>query len=71
MTNLASALAIAISYIELRTEENTADDDVRALEDISAHLQDIGETELNALADAFMALGNPEFIESLGLLKSD
>ncbi len=67
MNTLAPALAIAISFISLRGEGNSHDDDLRALEAIVAELQDISTEERKALKNALSTLGHAELWHDLGL----
>ena len=66
MNSLASALAIAISHIENRSNVHQ-DDDVSALEAIIAELQDAGIQEHTALITALRAIGQDEMVTDLGL----
>lgn len=66
MQTLAKALALAVAYIEARTDAHTADDDIQALEEIAAELHGAGGMEKQSLRDAMAALGKSELAEELG-----
>ncbi len=67
MESLAMALAISVKHIEARGREAEYDDDIRALEDIAAHLQLTAPDVRNAVMEAFRQLDAPELIDELGL----
>ncbi len=71
MENLALALALAVKHIETREAPTDCDNDIRALENIAAHLQLADQDSQNAVADAFRKLDAPELIEGIGLQISD
>lgn len=48
---LAAALKSAVSFIEHRPSDATADDDVTALEGVAAELLQIPQQDLNRLVD--------------------
>jgi hypothetical protein len=53
MDHLASALLLAISYIESRdVPDEIADDDVRALEEAFYHLRQCSDSERSRIAEA-------------------
>lgn len=49
---LTEALRSAMHYIENRTDDNTSDDDLRALEDVSDLLQRVGPADRDRLVTA-------------------
>lgn len=67
MQHLATALAIALSYINNRSDDQTADGDIAALESVASELQAATDEERKALISAFAILGNTEEIDGLGL----
>ena len=71
MEKLAMALALAVRHIEVREAETDCDNDIRALEDIAAHLRSADHDARNAVADAFRKLDAPELIEGIGLQMDD
>ncbi len=71
MENLAMALALALKHIEVREAEMDCDNDIRALEDIAAHLRLADQDSRNAVEDAFRKLDTPELIEGIGLQTND
>jgi hypothetical protein len=71
MEKLATAIALAVIYIENRPEKPSEDSDINALEDIAICLSRASITQQNAVADAFKELGFPKLIEELGLLPND
>lgn len=66
MLNLANALAIAVSYIDRRSNSD-ADDDIRAIEAIAAELQLSTDEEKEVLKEALGRLGRHDLKEGLGL----
>ena len=67
MRNLSRALAVTLAYVETRTNDCTEDDDLRALENAGAFLDEATEDEREALAEAFEEIGKPKLIEGFGL----
>lgn len=67
MQHLANALAIAVDYLDRRTDAATDDDDVQVLEALSAELQDATCEERRALTLAFRAIGSSYLVESFAL----
>lgn len=67
MKKISKALILAIQYIESRTDQQTIDYDVAALEMISSELQDCSEKEHAALMNAAADLGSPNLLNDIGL----
>ncbi|WP_152615646.1 hypothetical protein [Leisingera sp. ANG-M1] len=67
MKSLSKALAVALAYLETRSENCTEDDDLRAMEDAAAYLNSATQEERAAMAEAFRELSKPELIEGFGL----
>ncbi|KEP71778.1 hypothetical protein DL1_01175 [Thioclava dalianensis] len=67
MEDLALAVAIAVKYIESRTAEEDLDNDIKALEEIAAHLQSAGHEYQLEVSLALSRIGSPDLIEALGL----
>ncbi|MDT4939591.1 MAG: hypothetical protein QOG80_3262 [Pseudonocardiales bacterium] len=60
---MANALKLAIKFIAARPGDATLDDDVAALEGISAELAEVDTPDLNRL----LGLLGPEIAEAIGL----
>lgn len=67
MSNLAAALAIAISYLDRRSAASTEDDDIVVLEAIAAELQQTPPDENNVVISALVHVGRADLIDGLGL----
>lgn len=67
MQNLASALAAASSYLDIRTETFTEDDDVAILENIGAILQAATAEEKRAVIAALANIGRTDLVDGLGI----
>ncbi|MBX8802692.1 hypothetical protein HBA92_18320 [Ochrobactrum sp. MR28] len=67
MQHLATALAIAVSYISHRSDDQTSDDNIAALESVISELQAATDEERKVLISAFTILGNTEDLDGLGL----
>jgi len=67
MKDLGKALAIVLIYLDARSENFTEDDDIHALEDAMARMNEATDEERAALSAAFVELGKPEFVEYFGL----
>ncbi|AYG69660.1 MULTISPECIES: hypothetical protein [unclassified Rhizobium] len=67
MSNLAVALAIAVSYLDRRSGNSTEDDDIEVLEAVAAELQQILPDEKNAVVMALVHIGRADLIDGLGL----
>jgi hypothetical protein len=62
-TVLASALRGLVEYVDARTDDDTEDDDVRALEDVAAVLQQAPPEAQTRLREMW----GEEFAEEVGL----
>ena len=62
-TVLASALKELVEYVDARTDDDTEDDDVRALEDVAAVLHQVSPEAQTRLREMW----GEEFAEELGL----
>ena len=67
MKDLATATALALIHIEHRSDDATQDDDIKALEDISACLINASRAEQDAVSEALIRLGFPGLVAGLGL----
>ncbi|MEL4069961.1 hypothetical protein WKW50_07415 [Ochrobactrum sp. GPK 3] len=65
MQHIATALAIAVSYIEDR--ECDVDADLKALEAIAVEIQQGSLDERRAVVEALGAVGRPELVDGLGI----
>jgi hypothetical protein len=64
---LAEALRSLVWFVEERPEDATADDDVRALEDVASVLHRVGDADRDRLCDLLGA----ELCGALGLTESN
>jgi hypothetical protein len=69
MKAIAMALVSAAHYIEVRESQFTADNDVRALEDVAHSLKDATPAEIEALIYAANELGLPDWPKECGLIE--
>jgi hypothetical protein len=67
MEAIAKALIIAVQYIADRGEENTLDDDVRALEDAASIVGKATLEEKEMLRRVACDLGLPNWPEEIGI----
>lgn len=67
MKHLATALAIAVSYIEKQTTDGDIDADVYALEAIAFEIQSGTSDEQQALIAALYEVGHPHLVDGLGI----
>lgn len=67
MRQLAVALAIAVSYLDTRSDDSTEDDDVSALEAVSAELFGASTEEKRAMIAALAGIDRVDLVNSLGL----
>jgi hypothetical protein len=56
-----------VQYINDRSEQHTADDDVRALEDAASSLAEAAPQEKEILSRVARQLGLPEWPEEIGI----
>ena len=66
--DLATATALAIIYIENRSEAVSEDNDIKALESICECLSNASLVEQKAVADALVRLGCPDLVDGMGLV---
>lgn len=67
MEKLATAVLLASNYINERTIETEMDDDIRALEAISAELQGLSSQEKQALIKVAKELNLSSILIDMGL----
>ena len=67
MEAIAKALILAVQYIADRGEENTLDDDVRALEDAASIVGNATSQEKEILIRVACELGLPNWPEEIGI----
>lgn len=67
MHNLATALAITLSYLDGRSSNSTEDDDVEVLEAAAAELQTAPSDEKNSVNSALVHIGRADLADGLGL----
>jgi hypothetical protein len=67
MQNTATALLIAVQYIESRSQDGELDDDVAVLEAIAAELQEATEDEKTQLKLAAQRMGLSSLLDELGI----
>ncbi len=69
MERLAEALIRAVQYIDDRTDECTADDDVKQLEDAAYLIGQCTEEEKQMLIRVANEIGLPEWPRHVGLVE--
>jgi len=65
MKSLVEALITAVDYINDRTEEMDEQDDVKALESVAACLEEMSDSEFEALKSECESLGRGEWLEDM------